>query len=123
MSFRIRREVEPPRLAFGLLETTNASASAGNVVAVAATLGRLAIIGSTTTRNVAASALRSIPATTPHHPSTYVECRLPATLTCVIGIVFLVGPVCPPVQSREEPVSRLTSSEDVALIAVVTVPR
>jgi hypothetical protein len=53
--WRIPREVESPRLTSGLLEATNASASAGIVVVAAGAAGRLATIGYATIRNAAAA--------------------------------------------------------------------
>ena len=57
MSFRIRREVEPPRWEFGELEITNASASAWVVVVAAPAPGRFTIIANAAIKNAAAAAL------------------------------------------------------------------
>ena len=60
MSLRIRREVERPLLLFGVLETTNASASAAIDVVAADAPGRLAMIGSAAIRRAAAAALLNV---------------------------------------------------------------
>jgi hypothetical protein len=52
---RIPREVESPRLTSGLLETTDASASAGMDAVTAGAAGRLAIIGNVAIKNAAAA--------------------------------------------------------------------